>query len=479
MNQSRRQFIRTSTAATAGILLNSIVNLQCAFKPGRKPNIIYILADDLGYGDLSCYGQQKFSTPNIDRLAAEGKTFTNHYAGSTVCAPSRCSLMTGLHTGHCTIRGNWSVATGERVPLKQDDFTVAESLKQAGYETGIIGKWGLGEAGTSGIPNKKGFDFWFGYLNQRNAHFYYPPFLWRNEEKFPLTGNSGGERQEYSHDLFTEEALKFIREKKDNPFFLYLAYTIPHAELLVPEDDLHKFKGTFPETPYEQLNDDSYNSQAYPHAAFAAMVTRMDRDVGRILDLLKQLGLDEDTIVFFSSDNGPHEEGGGDPKFFDSAGNLRGIKRDLYEGGIRVPLLVRWHGKIQAGTSSNHVSAFWDFLPTAAAIAGVNVPIIGDGISFLPALLGKEQPEHEYLYWEFTLKRVSSQALRMGDWKAVHYGLDQSLELYNLQNDPGETTNVAAQFPDIINRIEHYLKQAREESPDFPLVNCTQKKKKK
>ncbi|HEX30232.1 TPA: N-acetylgalactosamine-6-sulfatase, partial [Candidatus Poribacteria bacterium] len=293
--------------------------------PGdRKPNIIFILADDLGYGDLGCYGQRLIETPNIDALAAEGIRFTQCYAGSTVCAPSRCALMTGFHTGHARVRGN------KLIPLRPRDVTVAEILKGAGYTTAIIGKWGLGEPGTTGVPNLKGFDEWFGYLNQRRAHNYYPEYLWRNTEKYWIKGNMNGKKGVYSHDLFTEEALKFIRRNRGNPFFLYLAYTIPHAN-----NELGRKTGNGMEVP----SDEPYSDRSWPQVEknFAAMVTRMDRDVGRIVSLLKELGIDGETVIFFSSDNGPHREGGHDPKFFKSSGPLRGIKRDLYEGGIRVP----------------------------------------------------------------------------------------------------------------------------------------------
>lgn len=471
---TRRDFMKLFGT---GVLFGSLANFGCSARK-RKPNIIYILADDLGYGDLSWYGQQKFATPNIDKLANEGITFTDHYAGSTVCAPSRCSLMTGLHTGHCTIRGNWSAENGERVPLKPDDITVAEVLKQAGYQTGVIGKWGLGEDGTSGTPNRKGFDHWFGYLNQHHAHFYYPEYLWRNGEKVQLDGNLNGARNQYSHDLFTNEALNFIERNEQQPFFLYLAYTIPHAELLIPDDDLNKFKGKWPETPHLQLHEDSYNSQTHPRAAFAAMITRMDRDVGKIMDLLKKMNLDEDTIVFFTSDNGPHDEGGGDPVFFNSSGELRGMKRDLYEGGIRIPMIARWPGKIAPGSETQHPSAFWDFLPTATDLAGIDAPENIDGISMLPVLLGRQQKSHEFLYWEFTFKGVTRQAVRMGDWKAMRKNPDAELELYDLKTDPSEKHNVAKKHRDIVEKISEYLKTARTDSPDFPILNESKKNKK-
>lgn len=429
----------------------------------RRPNIIFILADDLGYGDLGCYGQKQIQTPCLDRMAQEGVQFTQCYAGSTVCAPSRCALMTGLHTGHCRIRGN------ARVPLLPEDITVAEVLKQAGYTTGIIGKWGLGEPDTSGIPNRQGFDYWFGYLNQGLAHNYYPEYLWRNEEQVRLEGNVADpqeervsvERTQYSHDLFTEETLSFVENYRHQPFFLYLAYTIPHAN-----NERGRIAGDGMEVPsYEPYDDHPWPQ---PMKGHAAMITRMDRDIGRLFDRLEALGLDEDTVVFFSSDNGPHKEGGADPAFFGSAGPLRGYKRDLYEGGIRVPMIVRWPGRVQSGVVSPHVWAFWDFLPTAAELAGADVPNGLDGVSVVPALLGHgNMPQREFLYWEFH-ERAFEQAVRMGDWKAVRHGLDNPIELYDLKHDMGECRDVAGAHSDIAARIQDYLKTARTASEHWP-----------
>ncbi|MCX5637924.1 MAG: arylsulfatase, partial [Planctomycetota bacterium] len=444
---NRRDFLK---AVSTGALTATISGCKswptlCWMGKQSRPNIIFILADDLGYGDLGCYGQKEIATPNIDRLAAEGIRFTDHYAGSTVCAPSRCCLMTGLHTGHCWIRGN------ALIPLRPSDVTVAELLKQAGYTTGIIGKWGLGETGTTGIPNKKGFDYWFGYLNQRHAHNYYPEFLWRNEESISIEGNKlpkpepGGwgesaSKVTYSPDLFTKEALSFVEQNSDfakasdfacatpdkspdkkdptslklrrtsRPFFLYLAYTIPHANNEAGQNGM--------EVP--SLGQYADKNWPPPQKGHAAMITRMDGDIGKLMAKLKKLGLDENTLVMFSSDNGPHKEGGGDPAFNKSSGPLRGYKRDLYEGGIRVPMLARWPSKIKAGSVSNHVSAFWDFLPTCCELAGVNTPETIDGISILPTLLGQpdKQKKHEFLYWEFH-EQGKKQAVRMGDWKGV------------------------------------------------------------
>ncbi len=421
----------------------------------NRPNIIFILADDLGYGDLGCYGQKLIRTPNLDRLAREGVRFTQAYAGSTVCAPSRCVLMTGLHTGHARVRGN------ALVPLLPEDRTVAKMLKEAGYVTGIVGKWGLGEPNTPGVPNRQGFDEWFGYLNQGHAHDYYPQYLWRNEQKVTIEGNLNGAKKEYSNDLFTREALDFIRRHRKGPFFLYLTFTLPHAN-----NELGAKTGNGMEVP----TDAPYSNESWPQQQknHAAMITRLDGEVGKVMAVLKELGIDDHTVVFFSSDNGPHREGGAKPEFFRSSGPLRGIKRDLYEGGIRVPMIVRWPGKITPGTVSDQVWAFWDFLPTAAAIAGVRPPPAIDGISMLPALLAKPQKSHDDLYWEFH-ERGFKQAVRMGDWKAIRFGIEGPIELYDLKTDIGEQHNIAAAHPNVVARIEAILKTARTESKDFPI----------
>lgn len=441
------------------------VQIPAAAAAATRPNIIIILADDLGYGDLGCYGQEQIQTPQLDQMAAEGLRFTQCYAGSTVCAPSRCALMTGLHTGHALVRGN------KRVPLRPDDVTVAEVLKAAGYTTGIVGKWGLGEPDSTGIPNRQGFDEWFGYLNQRNAHNYYPEFLWHNQAKFPLAGNVAvdgvaTERAQYSHDLFTQRALQFIADHRDGPFFLYLAYTIPHAN-----NERGKAEGNGMEVP----DDKPYSGKPWPRPQkdHAAMITRMDADVGRLLRRLRELGIDEKTVVFFTSDNGPHKEGGADPAFFRSAGPLRGYKRDLYDGGIRVPMLVRWPGVVQPGSVSDLVWASWDFLPTAVELGGANAPAGLDGISVVPTLIGepragRKQPTHDYLYWEFH-ERGFQQAVRTGDWKAVRSKADGPLELFDLRTDIGERNDVAPAYPDIVSRIESYLDTARTESKAWPV----------
>jgi arylsulfatase A-like enzyme len=449
---------RSLAAVACACLLGAVTPLSAADRP---PNVVFILADDLGYGDLGCYGQKRIRTPNLDRMAAEGLRFTQFYAGSTVCAPSRCCLMTGLHTGHGLVRGN------DLVPLRPEDRTVAEVLKGAGYATGLVGKWGLGEAGSTGVPNRKGFDFFYGYLNQVHAHNYYPDYLWKNQGKVAVPGNVvkdgvASVRSRYSQDLFTEQALAFVAENRGRPFFLYLAYTIPHAN-----NERGRAEGNGMEVP----DDAPYTHEPWPAAQknHAAMVTRLDADVGRFLRRLKELGLDKKTIVFFSSDNGPHKEGGADPAFFQSAGPLRGHKRDLTEGGIRVPLIVRCPGPVRAGAVTERVGAFWDFLPTAAELAGAKPPGGLDGISLVPTLRGRgEQKAHEFLYWEFH-EGGSKQAVRRGDWKAIRPAVGAGLQLYDLRADPGETADVAARYPDVVSRIENYLKTARTESARWPL----------
>lgn len=421
----------------------------------NKPNIIFILADDLGYGDLGCYGQKKIQTPHIDRLAAEGIRFTQFYAGSTVCAPSRACLMTGYHTGHARIRGN------DPVPLRPEDVTVAETLREARYKTAVVGKWGMGLERTTGIPTQQGFDEWFGYLSQNHAHDYYPTQLWRNEMVYPLEENHVGQKVLYSHDLFTMVASNYVRVTSYFPFFLYLAYTVPHAN-----NELGKVTGNGMEIP----SDAPYSKEDWPQTEknMAAMITRLDRDVGALVAQLKNLQIDHNTAIFFTSDNGPHKEGGVDPAFFQSSGPLRGIKRDFYEGGIRVPMIVRWPGKIQPSQVSDQIWTMWDFLPTAAEMAGLKPPTNIDGISMLPTLLGQKQTnQHDFLYWEFHEKGFH-QAARTGPWKAIRRGLEQPLEIYNLQDDIGETNNVANLQSDVAGKFLEYFKSARTESEYWP-----------
>jgi len=428
----------------------------------RPPNVIFILADDLGYGDLGCYGQKQIQTPHLDRMAAEGMRFTRGYAGSTVCAPSRCALMTGLHMGHATIRGNGFV------PLRPEDVTVAEMLKASGYSTGLVGKWGLGEAKTSGVPGRQGFDYFYGYLNQVHAHNYYPDFLWRDEDKVPLDnvqkGGVASKKVAYSHDLFTAEALAFLKEHQAQPFFLYLAYTIPHANNEAGRAGPHGM-----EVP--SLEPYADKPWPEPQKAHAAMITRLDRDVGRLFDALRDLKLDEETIVFFSSDNGPHMEGGADPAFFNSSGGLRGTKRALYEGGIRVPFIVRWPGKIKAGQVSDVPVAFWDFLPTTVELAGGEMRAVLDGRSLVPLLLGRKEDEplaDRYLYWEFFEGGFQQAAVR-GRWKAVRPKRNGPLELYDLDADAAEKHDVAANHPKIVRDFEDYMAKARTNSKDWPV----------
>jgi arylsulfatase A-like enzyme len=446
-----------------------------AAQPTRTaPNVLLIQADDLGYGDLSVYGQARFETPSLDRLARDGITFTQYYAGSTVCAPSRTALMTGLHTGHAWIRGNGGMPGGD-VPLRAEDVTIAEVLKGAGYRTAIIGKWGLGQPGTTGEPNKQGFDYAFGFLDHRHAHRQFTDHLWRNGERLAVDVNN-----DYVNDLFTKEAAAFLERSDARPFFVYLNYTVPHAELRVPDDSLAQFRRKFPEQPFVNRTADEkqtgarpelpslgYRSQPEPHAAFAAMIVRMDRDIGRLTDLLRERGVDRRTLVMFISDNGPHQEGGRDPIFFKSSGGLRGIKRDLYEGGIRVPMIARWPGVIPAGRSSDHAWAHWDVLPTLAEIAGTRAPNGLDGLSMLRALRGEPQPTHDAFYWEFH-ERGFQQAVRMGRWKAVRLKTGEPLEVYDLDVDPREERNVAAANPDVVARIETYLRTARTGSERWP-----------
>jgi arylsulfatase A-like enzyme len=471
---------RTILGILCGVFLSCAVQAQDTTAnrapAPRKPSIIFILADDLGYGDLGCYGQPRIKTPNIDKLAAQGMRFTSCYAGSTVCAPSRAALMTGKHTGHARIRGNADIS------LQPEDVTVAEILKGAGYRTCAIGKWGLGNEGSPGVPGKKGFDEWFGYLDQVHAHNYYPDYLYRsdskgNERRVLIDENQNGQKGRYSDDYFTEAALNFIRISHPDefnhyrPFFLYLAYTIPHAN-----NELAKQTGNGMEVP----SDQPYSSELWPQPEKnkAAMITRMDADIGKIMERLEQLKIDKNTIVIFTSDNGAHKEGGVDPRFFNSAGPLRGIKRDLYEGGIRVPMIVRWPFRVKPGTTSDLPWAFWDFLPTAAEIAGAVPPKGIDGISVFPTLVGQKQTaRHDFLYWEFH-ENGFKQAVCMGDWKAVRFGVDGPLELYNLKTDLGEKNNVAEKNPEIVKKIEDYLKTARTEDEHWPAKTVEQNAKK-
>ena len=477
-----------AAAIAAGvIMLASCSGPEPAQPP---PNIIYILADDLGYGDLGCYGQEIVKTPNLDRLAEEGMRFTQHYAGSTVCAPSRSALMTGRHTGHTAIRGNRSPVEGGR-NLPSEIVTVAEMLKKAGYTTGIFGKWGLGARGTEGVPGNQGFDEFLGYLDQGRAHRYYPDYLVHNGVKYPLEGNDLVNTVTYAPDVIQEHTLEFIRQNSDTTFFAYVPVIIPHAELIAPGDTfMRMYDGKLQEDTAGGTKNEGgsiyagndygspgfriagYASQEKPRQVFAAMVTRLDHYVGEIMDELDRLGIAGNTLVMFTSDNGPHLEGGADPGFFDSNGPLKGYKRDLYEGGIRVPMIARWPGMIEPGSESDHVSAFWDFMPTMAEVAGVPVPGIRDGISMLPVLLGSDtQEKHNHLYWEFH-EQNGKVALRRGKWKAVRVNVYDSTrtasELYDLETDPGEENNLAGEHPEVVRQMERIMKAVRTGTGAYP-----------
>jgi len=470
----RGQFLKLFAASAFAIVVpKGFSSLQ---NSGSKPNIIFVLADDMGYGDLGCYGQKQIKTPNLDNMASHGMRFTNCYAGDTVCAPSRNTLMTGEHTGHCFIRGNKEYYPFGEIPLPEGTMTVPMILKKAGYHTALIGKWGLGTPDKSS-PRQMGFDYFYGYLGQRQAHNYYPEFLWKNEELVPLKNvvpnmNPSGsgyakERIQYSPNLINEEVIKYIKENKNNPFFLYYALTLPHANDEAPKD-----------MGMEVPDYGIYKKKNWPvpEKGYAQMVTMIDKYMGEINKTLKESDIYNNTIVIFSSDNGPQEEGGNNPYYFDSNGPFRGIKRDLYEGGIREPFIVQWPEKIKKGSVSDHICAFWDFMPTACDIAGIRTPRNIDGISFLPTLLGDEnhQKQHEYLYWEFSpnhneSKAEGKQAVRMGKWKAIRFISDGHVELYNLYTDIGEKNNIASQHPSVVKKLVKFMDESHSPSKLFPL----------
>jgi len=468
-NITRRSFLQALGFGTAALAVPGVLRAGVSKKP--KPNIIFILADDLGYGDLGCYGQQKILTPNIDKMASEGMRFTQAYAGSCVCAPSRCSLITGKHNGHNRIRDNLP----HNIWLRPDDFTVAELLKQAGYKTGAIGKWSLGNPGSWGVPNYQGFDYWYGQLSQDLAIDYYPSHLWENDEidilqKLVMVndvgimkGNRGGKRVFYTDDVYTEKALDFIERNKEQQFFVYLAYAVPHYSDQ-PKDSPDHFM-----VP----SDEPYSNRRWPQAAknYAAMITRLDGYVGRVMGLLKKLGIEENTIIFLSSDNGAYQSSEIPRKHFGSNGILKGGKRDFYEGGIRVPFIARWPGKIAPCRVNDHIFAFWDFMPTAAELSGLPIPEDTDGISILPTLLAKEQESHEHLYWDYGhVRQTYKQAVRMGKWKGLMSSDDKSMELYNLEEDPCERKNVASEQPQIVSQIKRIMKTAVTPSKDYRIV---------
>ena len=463
---------------------------SCASGPVKKttpaPNIVFILADDLGWGDLGCYGQRLFETPNIDALASGGLRFTQCYSGTTVSAPSRSCLVTGTHSGHTAVRGNVELAPEGQFPLPAGAETIFHDLRSAGYTTGAFGKWGLGFIGSSGDPQQQGIDRFYGYNCQLLAHSYYPDHLWDNATRVELEDNCDavpyGEGT-YSQDLIHGRALAFLEDAAADgkPFFMWYPTVIPHAELIVPEDSLiQALRGRYPETPYRGIDQGmpgfrkgGYVSQEYPHATFAAMVMRLDAYVGEIVRKLKELGLYENTVIIFSSDNGPHREGGADPDFFDSNGPWRGYKRDVYEGGIRVPMIISWPGHIDAG-QTDFMCSFWDMMPTLRELTGV-APVEGlDGVSLLPLLQGRggEQREHDYLYFEFQ-ELGGRQAVRKGPWKLVHMGVRSEhpyFELYNLDSDPGETCDLSASEPAKLAELQALMREAHVPNPDFPLL---------
>lgn len=465
-----------------------LLSVSLAFKPGNgfcqqakndRPNIIFILADDMGYGDLGCYGQRLIQTPNLDAMAKQGLRFTQFYAGTAVCAPSRSSLLTGQHTGHTPIRGNKGVEPEGQWPIPDSAVTIAEVLKKGGYATGDFGKWGLGPVASTGDPVKQGFDKFYGYNCQTKAHNYFPDHLWENDTRVDFPGNKPPLFSDYSADVIQQKALTFIKDQKDKPFFLFLSYTLPHAALQTPEGDtlFAKYKKLFNEkeqpVPDEMWTGKGYQPQSFPHAAYAAMVSRLDIYVGQVLQKLREYGIDKNTLVIFSSDNGPHKEGGNDPAYFKSSGPFRGIKRDLYEGGIREPFIAWWPGKIKAGATSDYAGAFWDLLPTFAELAKQPQPKGIDGISIVPALLQqKNAPAHPWLYWEFH-EQGGKQAVRMGKWKGVKLNAAANpngpIELYDLQTDVAEKNNIADKHPDVVAEIKKIMQEQHRESPDFPL----------
>ncbi len=444
----------------------------------QRPNIIFLLADDLGIGDVGCYGQQKIRTPNIDALALSGMKFTQFYSGSTVCGPCRSSFMTGLHTGHTPVRGNRGVQPEGQYPLPANTNTIARMLQANGYITADFGKWGLGGIGTDGIPLKQGFDIFYGYNCQTLAHNYYPDHLWSNNDRIELPNKT--KDSVYSADLIQQNAMKFIHQEHRQPFFLYLSYTLPHAGLNLPRDSVYwNYVKQFNDAPLkETAGVKQYESgpfEPYPHAAYAAMVARLDKYVGEIKASLKKQGLEENTLFIFTSDNGPHKEGGNDPEFFNSNGIYRGRKRDLYDGGIHMPFIASWKGRIPSNSTSNQLAAIWDMFPTFLSAAGVRSSATIDGISLLPTLLNKngQQVQHEYLYWEFH-EEGGKQAVRWGKWKAIQLKVsektDGPIELYDLEADPSEKNNIAAQQPAIVKQMVAYILAAHVSNKDWPLL---------
>lgn len=473
-----------SRMKTLGLLIFLLAGQACSPEAPREqstPNIVLILVDDLGYGDIGMNGQKYIETPHLDQMARDGLVLSQFYSGSPVCAPSRSALMNGMHTGHTHIRGNKEIQPEGQEPILDSLITIAEVLKSAGYTTGAFGKWGLGFVNTEGDPLNQGFDRFYGYNCQRQSHRYYPSHLWSNDTRVEIPDNNPQNANGYAPDLIQKEALGFIEVNSDKPFFLFLPYTLPHAELVVPDDSLfHKYKGRYEEIPFKG-NDymvgetgTGYASQLYPKAAYASMVNRIDVYVGQVMTKLKELGIDDHTLVIFTSDNGPAQEGGADPDFFDSNGIFRGYKRDVYEGGIRVPFIAKWSGKIAPGSINTHVGAFWDLLPTLADFANIDIEHQIDGLSLLPTLTGEGQQEkHRYLYWEFH-EQGGKQAVRKGKWKAVRLDVKNNpnapIELYNLEQDPAERSDIALQHPDIVNEMSAIMDEAHVESKVFPFL---------
>jgi len=468
------------------LFLTACALAACQQPAAVPPNIVYFLADDLGYGEVGAYGQTLIKTPHIDQLAAEGLRFTQHYSGSPVCAPSRCALLTGRHTGHCYVRDNFELggfADEEehgQLPLRKDAFTLGRMLQDAGYTTAVIGKWGLGGPGSTGVPNQQGFDFFYGYLDQKQAHNYYPTHLWKNaawdtlrNEYFHPHQRFEGEDlhdpaaydrykgQDYAPDLMMDEAEAFIRRNADDPFFLYVPHVVPHLALQVPDEELVQYDGVFEEEPYP--GGRGYLPHIRPQSAYAGMISRMDAHLGRLMVLLEELGISDNTLVMFSSDNGPTYVGGVDTELFESAGRLRGGKGEVYEGGIRVPMIAWWPEHIEPGTITEHVSAFWDVIPTVADIVDIDLEVELDGISFLPVLQGKAAPPHSEMYWEYHGRSwQGAQAVRIGNWKGVrlggHNNPEAPIELYDLASDPAEIQNVAAQHPEVVAQIDAVMR---------------------
>lgn len=482
--KSHTSMLRLSGYLAGTAAAATLVSCGAAKAPESRPNVIYIMADDLGYADITPYGQQLIETPNIERLAAQGMLLTQCYAGCTVSAPSRASLMTGLHTGHTYVRGNYEIDPEGQCPMPAGTYTLGTLFSNAGYVTGAFGKWGLGYPGSESVPSKVGFDRFYGYNCQRMAHTYYPDHLWDDDRRVDFHENVDPGRQTYSQDIIHAEALDFIHENAEagRPFFAYLAYTLPHAELCLPHDEVYqhyveKFKDAPADAKPWVSHGSSYGTSEHPMASFAAMVSRLDRYVGEVMALLEKEGIADNTLIVFTSDNGPHREGGANPDFFHSYGPLRGCKRDMYEGGIRVPFIVSYPGHIAEGTKSDQIMAFWDIMPTFAELIGSSDTITTDGISMLPAWTGGRQEQHPYLYWEFH-ELGGRQAVRMGDWKGIrlNVGNDRtSFELYNLADDIHEERNVAAENPDITARINEIMDTARTPSELFNFGRAVQK----